>query len=313
MKLQFRVWTTFLIVLLALAYQPLRAADKPGFMVDADWLAAEKAKNPKLVILEVRYHPHRYHTVGHIPGAVQVQRFRDLGDNAGRSIMLFPSKDVFQATLRRWGVNNDSTLVLYDDSRSALAARLYFLLDLYGYDMKRVKILDGGALEWTGFNELTKEAPKVKPGKVTLKPANPKLSVEWTQVYDDVVSSRNPNVVLVDARPKDMYTGKVIRHAVQGGHIPGAINIVSLDATDGQTQKWFSEGRLAEYYQDVPKDKTVYVYCHDGFRMSLGWLQMKSLGYKDVRVLNGGWGVWDRAFTLPVVEGDAPYDAEYAL
>lgn len=303
----------FYIILVWLAVFSAPAFADRSFMVDADWLAAEQAKNPKLVILEVRYHPHRYHTVGHIPGAVQVQRFRDLGDNTGRSIMLFPSKDAFQETLRRWGVNNDSTIVLYDDSRSPMAARLYYLLELYGFDMKRVKILDGGALEWTGFNELTKEAPKVKPGKVTLKPANPKLFVEWTQVYDDVVSSRNPNVMLVDARPKDMYTGKVIRHAVQGGHIPGAINIVSLDATDGQTQKWFEMDRLADFYKSVPKDKTVYVYCHDGFRMSLGWLQMKALGYKDVRVLNGGWGIWDRAFTLPVVEGNAPYDEEYAL
>lgn len=302
----------FRVVLVWLAMLSAPAFADRSFMVDADGLAAEM-KNPKLVILEVRYHPHRYHTVGHIPGAVQVQRFKDLGDNTGRSIMLFPSKDDFQATLRKWGVNNDSTIVLYDDSRSALAARLYYLLELYGFDMSRVKILDGGTQEWTGFNELTKDVPKAKPGKVTLKPANPKLFVEWTQVYDDVLSTRNPNVTLVDARPTDMYTGKVVRHAVQGGHIPGALNVVSLDATDGQSQKWFEVEKLAEFYKDVPKDKTVYVYCHDGFRMSLGWLQMKSLGYKDVRVLNGGWGVWDRAFTLPVVEGNAPYDAEFEL
>ena len=283
-----------------------------SFMVDGDWLSAEM-KNPKLVILEVRYHPHRYFTIGHIPGAVQVQRFKDLGDNFGRSIMLFPSKDAFQATLRRWGVNDDSTIVLYDDSRSPLAARLYYLLTLYGFDMSRVKILDGGTQEWTTFSELTKEVPRVKPGKVTLKPANPKLYVEWPQVYDDVLSTRKPDVLLVDARPTDMYTGKVIRHSVQGGHIPGALNVVSLDATDGQSQKWISEEKLAEFYKDVPKDKTVYVYCHDGFRMSLGWLQMKSLGYKDVRVLNGGWGIWDRAFTLPVVQGDAPYDEEFEM
>lgn len=299
-----------MFIVLALLSAPA-FADR-SFMVDADWLAAEM-KNPKLVILEVRYHPHRYHTIGHIPGAIQAQRFKDLGDNTGRSIMLFPSRETFQATLRSWGVNDDSTVVLYDDSRSALTARVYYLLDLYGFDMSRVKILDGGTQEWMNFNELTKDVPKVKPGNVTLKPANPKLFVEWTQVYEDVLSSRNPNIVLVDARPKGMYTGEVIRHAVQGGHIPGAINVVSLDATDGPSQKWFSPEKMAEFYKEVAKDKTVYVYCHDGFRMSLGWLQMKSLGYKDVRVLNGGWGIWDRAFTLPVVQGDAPYDEEFAL
>ena len=43
-----------------------RAADRPDFLVDADWLA-ERLKDPKLVLLEVRYHPHRHATVGHIP------------------------------------------------------------------------------------------------------------------------------------------------------------------------------------------------------------------------------------------------------
>lgn len=307
-----RKWLYLLAALASFLAAPA-FADR-SFLVDADWLAAEKTKNPKLVILEVRYHPHRYATVGHIPGAVQVQRFKDLGDNTGRSIMLFPSREKFQATLRGWGVNDDSTIVLYDDSRSALTARLFYLLDLYGFDMSRVKILDGGAQEWASFNDLTKEASSAPaPGNVSLKPVNTKLFVEWQQVYGDVLSRRDPNVVLVDARPRDMYTGKVIKHAVQGGHIPGALNVVSLDGTDGQSQKWFDEARLAAMYKDVPKNKTVYLYCHDGFRMSLGWVQLKSLGYQDVRVLDGGWGIWDRAFTLPVVAGETPYDEEFAL
>jgi len=304
-----RVWSLLLLGLLFLARPAL--ADR-SFLVDADWLAA-KINDPKTVVLEVRYHPHRYFTVGHIPGAVQVQRFKDLGDNAGRSIMLLPDKDSFQATLRRWGVNDDSTIVLYDDSRSALAARAYYLLALYGFDLSRVKILDGGTQEWMAFNELSKDPVTRRPGNVSLKPADPKLAVEWTAVYDDVVSRRDPSVVLVDARPRDMYTGAVVRHAVQAGHIPGALNVVSLDGTDGPSQKWLPEDRLAELYKSVPKDKTVYLYCHDGFRMSLGWVQLKSLGYQDVRVVNGGWGIWDRAFTLPVVTGENPYDDEFAL
>ena len=304
-----RVWS-LLVLVLFLSLGPA-LADR-GFLVDADWLAA-RIDDPKTVVLEVRYHPHRYFTVGHIPDAVQVQRFKDLGDNDGRSIMLFPDKDSFQATLRRWGVNDDSTIVLYDDSRSALAARAFYLLALYGFDLSRVKILDGGTQEWMAFNELSKDPVTRKPGNVTLEQAAPKLAVEWTAVYDDVVSRRDPSVVLVDARPRDMYTGAVVRHAVQAGHIPGAINVVSLDGTDGPSQKWLPEDRLADLYRSVPKDKTVYLYCHDGFRMSLGWVQLKSLGYEDVRVVNGGWGIWDRAFTLPVVMGENPYDDEFAL
>ncbi len=301
-------------ILLAILFWGACAAAwaEPEFLVDADWLA-EHIEDENLVVLEVRYHPHRYYTVGHIPGAVQVQRFKDLGDNHAAPLMRFPAHGTFQARLREWGVNDDSTLVLYDDSRTALTSRLYFMLKLYGFAMDRVNILNGGTLEWSAFNELDKKPVERKPGNVTLRPADPALLVEWTDVYDDVVSRRDPDVVLLDARPHDMYTGAVIRHSIQGGHIPGAVNVVSLDGTDAQSQKWLSDEGLAQVYKDFPKDKTVYLYCHDGFRMSLAYLQLKHLGVQDVRLYNGGWSHWGNELTLPVVEGGAPYSGDYAL
>lgn len=218
------------------------SAGPRDFLVDADWLA-ERLDDEKLVLLEVRYHPHRYFTVGHIPGAVQVQRFRDRGDNDTSPSMRFPSRQAFQATLRRWGVDDDSLIVVYDDARTALASR----------------------------------------------------------------------VVLIDARPSDMYTGRTVRNAVRGGHIPGALNVVGLDGTDGESHQWLDERALAELYAEIPRDRTVIVYCHDGFRMSLAWLQLRSLGYRDVRLYNGGWAHWGNALSLPVVEGDDPWGEAYAL
>ena len=283
----------------------------PAYLVDSDWLS-EHIEGDNLLVLEVRYHPHRYFTVGHIPGAVQVQRFKDLGDNNASPLMRFPSREAFQQRLRSWGVNDDSTLVLYDDSNTALTSRLFFLLELYGFNMAQVKILNGSTTEWSAFESMSKtQAPPRAVGGVTLKAANPALFVEWTDVYDDVVSRRDPGIVLLDARPHDMYTGKVIKHSIMAGHIPGAINVVSLDGTGGQ--KWLSDEVLAALYKDLPKDKTIYVYCHDGFRMSLAYLQLKHLGYQDVRLYNGGWSHWGNRLTLPTVEGEAPYSGDYLL
>lgn len=285
---------------------------QPDFLVDADWLV-EHIEDDNLVVLEVRYHPHRYYTVGHIPGAVQVQRFKDLGDNQAAPLMRFPSYQAFQERLRAWGINDDSILVLYDDARTALSSRLYFMLELYGFNLDQVKILNGGTLEWSAFNELEKTPVERDPGMVRLKPANPELLVEWSDVYDDVVSRRDPDVVLLDARPTAMYTGEKVQHAIQAGHIPGAVNVVSLDGTDGQSQKWLPDEALRSLYRDLPKEKTVYAYCHDGFRMSLAYLQLKHLGVKDVRLYNGGWSHWGNELTLPIVAGEAPYSGDYEL
>ncbi len=305
------IFTRTLIPLLLMALIPFTASASPGFLVDSDWLG-EHIDDDNLLVLEVRYHPHRYLTVGHIPGAVQVQRFKDLGDNHAAPLMRFPSREAFQATLRGWGVNDDSTLVLYDDANTALVSRLYYLLALYGFDMSQVKILNGGTLEWSVFEEMSQQPePARAPGKVTLKPANPDMSVEWTDIYDDVVSRRDPNVILLDARPHAMYTGEVIQHSIMGGHIPGAINVVSLDGASNQ--RWKPDEALQALYHEIPKDKTIYAYCHDGFRMSLAWMQLKHLGYKDVRLYNGGWSHWGNTLTLPVVEGEEAYGVDFQL
>ena len=287
-------------------------AAKPDFIVDAGWLE-QHIDDPDTVLLEVRYHPHRYYTVGHIPGAVQVQRFKDLGDNSGLPLMHLPSRAAFQASLREWGVDDDSTVVLYDDSRTALASRLYYLLELYGFDMEQVKMLEGGTVEWTVFNSLSQEAPEVEPGDVTLDSRDESLVVEWTDVYDDVVSRRDEDIVLLDARPEDHYSGETVAGAPRSGHIPGAVNIVSLDGTDGQTQTWHDLQDLEALYDDLPRDKTVYVYCHDGFRMTLAFMQLKALGFEDVRLYDGGWSHWGRALSLPVVEGGEPFDDTFRL
>ncbi|MFK5891634.1 MAG: sulfurtransferase [Pseudomonadota bacterium] len=303
-----KYFSLFLIVTFSLL--SLSAQAERNFLVDADWLS-EHIDDESLVLLEVRYHPHRYYTIGHIPGAVQVQRFKDLGNNLANPLMHIPSKKAFQTSLRNWGINNNSTVVIYDDSSTALASRVYFLLDIFGFNMKQVKVLEGGTTEWTAFEELTKETKTIKAGGVNLKARDNSKVIQWTDVYNDVVSRRDPDVVLLDARPQDMYSGKVIKHSIMGGHIPGAINIVSLDGTE--SQRWISENDLATMYKEIDKNKTVYVYCHDGFRMSLAYMQLKSLGYKDVRLYDGGWSHWGNRLSLPTVISDKPYAGDYDL
>jgi len=115
------------------------------------------------------------------------------------------------------------------------------------------------------------------------------MVIEWTAVHDDVYARRGPSVVLLDTRPKGQYTGAIVNGAVRGGHIPHAINIEGLRAIDGTSQLWKSMDELTEMYPEIPKDKTVYAYCHDGFRNTLAYMQLKALGYEDVRLYNGGW------------------------
>ncbi|MBW9264959.1 MAG: sulfurtransferase [Candidatus Thiodiazotropha sp. (ex. Lucinisca nassula)] len=300
-----------LLMAIGLSISPFAWAN-PDYLVDADWLA-EHIDDDNLVVLEVRYHPHRYHSVGHIPGAIQVKRFKDLADNQSLTVTRFPSREQFQQTLRNWGVTMDSTLVIYDDTRTVTSARLWVLLKLYGFPMEQVKVLNGGTIAWSAFEEITQEPTGARePSNIELAPADRSMFVEFPEVYDYVAEGKTSDIVLIDARPTDRFAGGS-HHGVAEGHIPGAMNIISMDGTDGQSQTWRSDEFLADMYKSVPKDKTVYVYCDDGFRMSLAYQQLTHLGFQDVRLYNGGWSHWGNWLDLPTVTGDKPFAGDFEL
>gem|GEM_PF-5873991 len=55
------------------------------------------------------------------------------------------------------------------------------------------------------------------------------------------------------------------------------------------------------------------MYCDDGFRMRIGYLQLKHLGYKDVRLYKGSWSHWGNWQDIPIVKGDKPFDSTFDL
>jgi thiosulfate/3-mercaptopyruvate sulfurtransferase len=63
------------------------------------------------------------------------------------------------------------------------------------------------------------------------------MFVAFPEVYDHVAEGKTSDIVLIDARPTDRYASGS-HHGVAEGHIPGAINIISMDGTDGQSQTW---------------------------------------------------------------------------
>ena len=62
-----------------------------------------------------------------------------------RSFLLAPPDQV-AAALARAGVDDGTTIVVYDDSLSIFAARTWWSLRVYGFEA--VRILDGGIAEW---------------------------------------------------------------------------------------------------------------------------------------------------------------------
>jgi rhodanese-related sulfurtransferase len=93
--------------------------------------------------------------------------------------------------------------------------------------------------------------------------------------------------VFFDARPERSF---------REGHVPRARN---LPATD-------SKMKIPPDFLELPRERTLVVYCEGGDCQSSLALakRLHDEGFKDIRVMPGGWEEWKKA-GLPAETGDA--------
>jgi len=275
------------------------AAHSNEFLVSTDWLE-KNLNNPKLRIVEVSTDTGVYER-GHIQGSVNIKWHTDLVDPIKRDIA---SKENLQKTLQALGINNDSTIVIYGDNNNWFAAWGAWVFDVYG--IKNVKLLDGGRKKWEAEKRpLTPVATSVKTGNILLTNANNTLRAKLPDVVE--VANKKSNIVLVDIRSPDEFSGKIFAPpgvqelAIRAGHIPGAVNVpwASAVAPDGTFK---SKEELKKIYAAVGVDekKPIITYCRIGERSSHTWFALKKiLGY-EVRNYDGSWTEYGNSVGNPV-------------
>src|SRR3954471_5861052 len=79
---------------------------------------------------------------GHLPGAVFADVIEELSDAGGRFPFTRPSAGQFEAAVGALGIDNGTSVVVYDAVAGQWAARLWWLFRSFGYDS--VAVLDGG-------------------------------------------------------------------------------------------------------------------------------------------------------------------------
>lgn len=297
--MRIRIASIVTTILFTFAGIGVALAEQPIELVDAEWLKANLDK-PGIRIVDVSGKADTYGR-GHIPGAVQVKRHLDLGDLSKSPPTLYPSKEQFEALMSRLGISPDTTVVAYDDAFSLYASRLLFIMEIYGHDTGKLKLLNGGSVHWKSQNLPMSTAAAAVPAtayKVDRARSERRLSRE--DVLRDVVMGAKPGVVLHDARPDKEYKAENIR-SIRGGHIPGAINVTGANAV-AENHLFKPIDEIRKMYEDagITADKEVYTYCHSGDRSAHAYITMKHLlGYEKVRSYDGSWIEWSTDLTLP--------------
>jgi thiosulfate/3-mercaptopyruvate sulfurtransferase len=276
----------------------------PDVLVENEWLAAH-LNDPKVRVAEVDYDPAANYELGHLPGAVLFDWRKDINDPLARDIL---SSEAAQALLRKAGVDDDTTLILYGDFNNWFAAFAFWVFSYYG--AKHLKLLNGGRKKWIAEDRpITKDAVHHPAGHFAAHPGDQKLRAYLDDVRKGLPEVKVGQLALVDVRGPKEFSGEVTappeyptEHAQRGGHIPGAKNIPWAQAVkDDGTFKPRDELEALYVGKGVTPSTPVITYCRIGERSSHTWFVLKYLlGYPDVKNYDGSWTEWGNLVRTPI-------------
>lgn len=235
---------------------------------------------------------------GHIPSAVYVDLDTELAGHGavtdGRHPL--PSEADFGAAVRRWGLNDRDSVVVYDDVSGMSAARAWWLLRHAGFT--DVRVLDGGLVAWLGSGGALETGSNIpQPG--TAAPAFGSMPV----IDADEAAALTENGVLLDARAGERFRGEVEPVDPRAGHIPGAVSAPTSEnlRPDG---RMLAAADLASRFAalGVTADAPVGVYCGSGVTAAHEALALELAGI-DAALYPGSWSAWSNDPARPVATG----------
>ena len=229
---------------------------------------------------------------GHMQNAINVWR-TDIEDSSFPYGGMKASKEQLEMLFSNLGINNEDTLVIYDDKGLCEAARLWWVLQYYNF--KNVKLLNGGltTLQNAG-KSLTKETTSFSKSKFKFTGEN---SRRYFADKDQILEAVKNNSRILDTRTEDEFIGKQLKKgAYKAGRIPNSKRIDWANAINyNGDKKMKSIAELNAVYAGLLDDKedTLYVYCHSGVRSAhTTFVLTQLLNYKHVLNYDGSWTEW---------------------
>lgn len=268
------------------------------YLVTPGWLK-ENLSQKDLVIVDVQDKADDYEKE-HIPGAVKVLRNDDLA-KANKQVdnYYYPDAKKFGALMSKLGITNGSIIVAYDNKMGLFASRFAAIMEMYGHDMNKVKVLNGGINKWKELGYPV-EGGEFKAKKSTYK-VDKKQSITVDKNFV-LKAIKTKSSLILDSRPKSEYTGENKR-ANRVGFLPGAINITGSDVLNNQDHTFKKPEEVKSVYESagVTPDKSIITYCHSGDRSAHAYLYLKYyLGYKNIKIYDGSFFEWANTPDLPL-------------
>jgi thiosulfate/3-mercaptopyruvate sulfurtransferase len=270
---------------------------RPGLTVDVDSVPKDAVLIDTRLALTGPPGRDRY-DAGHLPGAAYVDIDEDLAAAPGvGGRHPLPDTAVFEAAMRRTGVNVGSTVVVYDDGPATAAARVWWLLRDHGHD--EVMVLDGGLAAWSAAGRpVSTTAARPAPGDWTGRPGHLPL------VEADRIPDLTRDGVLVDVRAAERFRGEHEPIDPVAGHIPGARNAPLSGNTD-EVGRFLPGSDLRRRFEElgVRDGIPVAAYCGSGVTATQTLLALRLAGFDEASLYPGSWSGWITDPDRPIATG----------
>jgi thiosulfate/3-mercaptopyruvate sulfurtransferase len=277
-------------------------------LVSTQWLA-DYLGSDELVVLDASVLPYQnpngtpglisgheqYLLSGHIPGAIFADLIDELSDTDAKLPFTHQSADAFAAAVGALGIDNETTVVIYDASVAQWASRLWWLFRANGYD--RVAVLDGGYTKWLAEDRAV-EVGHVEATPTTFVPTERPESWVTSEDIEAILDGSAQGALVCGLPPKE-FSGEEGSRA-RKGHIPGSINVPAGRLVDRETNASIPETELRTAFGPALDEDRVIAYCALGIVASADALALVRLGHRNVALYDGSLAEWSADDRLPV-------------
>ena len=210
-----------------------------------------------------------------------------------------PDRNTLLATLRGWGINDDTQVVAYDGQGGMYAARLWWLLRWIGH--ANVAVLDGGLAAWQaqGLPVVTPVAPR-PAGNITEQAS----LVRTVSVQEVVANLATQELQVLDARAPDRFRGENETIDPVGGHIPGAKSRFFKDNLQPDGRFKPAQELEQEFAGLVNKPEAAIMQCGSGVTACHNLLALEVAGLPGAALYPGSWSEWCADPARPVATGN---------
>ena len=284
----------------------------PGFLVDTAWLAtALGAPDLRIFDATVFLHLNRDGTgyapesgrekfaTTHIPGAQFIDLLQEFSDPAAKVRLMMPAPARFCELASKYGVGDDSCVVIYNSGTPMWATRLWWMFRSVGFD--NCAVLDGGLEKWRREGRATTDAPaRFASASLTPRP-RPNL---WANKDDVLRAINDAAVCTINALSPAVYSGEKNMYG-RPGHIPGSRNVFYDTLLDRAEGAFLPPARLKALFDAVGafERRRVICYCGGGISATMDALGLTLAGHPDVAVYDGSMMEWVADPALPLKLG----------